>query len=166
MLSWSKSCYWNLNQLITNVFTGRINQICLTNAINKCYRNENYLRCYNNPMKVTYRTWTSFKSRNLPFSIQFPCWEIQLFQILRRNYIVTNVVFASISHTMSQLGIHSFYEYWSAKHYEVYFNIVLREPATAPFVMQQDIVVNRAHPAFLSFNFRLLQMKAYSFPEY
>ena len=82
--------------------------VLLTGSISKCYHNENYVTCNNNSIKLTYRTWTSLESRNLPFSIQFPCWEMQLFQILRRNYIVTNVVFASISHTMSQLGIHSF----------------------------------------------------------
>ena len=82
--------------------------VLLTGSISRCYHNENYVTCNNNSIKLTYRTWTSLESRNLPFSIQFPCWEMQLFQILRRNYIVTNVVFASISHTMSQLGIHSF----------------------------------------------------------
>ena len=82
--------------------------VLLTGSISKFYHNKDYVTCNNNPIKLTYRTWTSLESRNLPFSIQFPCWEMQLFQILRRNYIVTNVVFASISHTMSQLGIHSF----------------------------------------------------------
>ena len=50
--SWSKPCYWNLTQLITTVFTRRINQICFTNSINKSYHNKNYVTCNYNPIKI------------------------------------------------------------------------------------------------------------------
>ena len=56
-----------------------------------------------------------------------------------------------VTHFVATRATNYHVEYWSAKHHEVYFNIVLQEPITAPFVMQQDIRSESNPPCLLEF---------------